>query len=89
MTKISNCNINGVDATTIQIQHGRVSAEVGFLIDSKPFGLAQVAGLDEDVEVRDAADALQAAVESAVAKRLGSSVDSATSTPRGLLDPTL
>ena len=89
MTRISDCNINGIDATGIKITHGRVSAEIGFLIDSRPFGIAHVAGLDEDEEVRDAADALQAAVESAVAKRLGSSVDSATSIPRGLLDPTL
>jgi len=89
MTGISTCNINGVDAVSIQLQHGRVSAEIGFLIDSRPFGSAMVAGLDEDEEVRDAADALQAAVESAVAKRLGSSTNSATSIPPGLFDPAL
>ena len=89
MITISACNINEIEALLIQVQHGRVQAEVGFRIDSKPFGSATVSGLDEDEDVRDAAAALQAAVESAVAKRMGSSSDSVTSIPRGLLDPNL
>lgn len=89
MIRISTCNINAIEAVGIQIRGGRVSADIGFMIDSSPFGMASVAGLDDDDNVRDAADALQKAVEAAVAARAGAEITVETSAPRGLLDPNL
>ena len=89
MIKISDCKINGIDALLVQVQGGRVTADIGFTIDFNPFGTVTVAGLDEDAEVRDAASALQMAVEAAIVKRLGSLDAPVPTLPRGLLDPTL
>jgi len=89
MTNISACKINGVEAVHVQIKAGRVSAEIGFLIDSGPFGAASITGLDEYEEVRNAADALQLAIETAVAGKIGSPVGSTTFIPPSLIDPSL
>lgn len=86
MIKISSSKINEIDAHAIHIQQDGVFAEIGFLIDSKPFGAATVAGLDEDDAVRDAAAALKRAVEAAVAKRVGNQVDTDSAPPPGLFD---
>ena len=86
MIQISSCKFNGIDVHTIHIQQDGVSAEIGFLMDSTPFGAADVSGLDEDDAVRDAAAALKRAVEAAVAKLIGNQVDAASTPPPGLFD---
>lgn len=89
MITISSCRINGVAVLGVQVRAGGVSADVGFLIDNQPFGQADFSGLDAEVEVRDAAQALQTAIEAVIGRRLGTSDTPASQRPIGLLDPKL
>jgi hypothetical protein len=73
MRPLSLCRIDGVDAYAITVNSlGAVSAEVGFMLEGRRFGMAQLSGLEDHPEVADLAKRLIEAIEGVVAGKMGS-----------------
>lgn len=73
MRQLSQCRIDGVDAYAVTINSmGAVSAEVGFMLGGRRFGMAQLSGLEDHPEVADLTRRLLEAIESVVANKMGS-----------------
>jgi len=76
MKQLSGCRIDGVDAFSVTINSvNSVSAEVGFTLEGKRFGMAQLSGLEDHPEVADLANRLKAAIEDVVASKMGDTQD--------------
>lgn len=75
MKQLSGCRIDGVDAYSITINSvGSVSAEVGFMLGSKRFGMVQLSGLEDHPEIAELADKLASAIEEVVTSKMGDSI---------------
>lgn len=73
MRKLTKCDIDGVDAFDVTINStGSVSAEVGFTLKGRRFGMAKLSGLEDYPEVADLASQLLKAIEQVVAVQMGS-----------------
>lgn len=74
MRQLSLCRIDGVEAYAVSIgSNGAVSAEIGFTIEKRRFGMAQLTGLEDHPEVAELAKKLVEAIEGVVADKMGSS----------------
>lgn len=86
--KLDTCKINELRITRVEIAFNTINAEVGFLIDSKPFGVVTLSGLDNDEKVAEAARSLVEAIEMAAAARVGEPVEGRMpANLQGLLNP--
>lgn len=73
MKKLSLCRIDGVEAYAVSIgSNGAVSAEIGFTIEGRRFGMAQLTGLEDHPEVAELTRKLVEAIEGVVAEKMGS-----------------
>jgi hypothetical protein len=72
MRELTRCDIDGVSAYDVSINSvGSVSAEVGFTLKGRRFGMAKLSGLEDYPEVADLSRRLLEAIESVVADQMG------------------
>lgn len=73
MRSLAKCDIDGIAAYDVSINSmGSVSAEVGFQLKGRRFGMVKLSGLEDYPEVADLVRQLLAAIEQVTAKQMGS-----------------